>query len=249
MHARWETAKLLWLHIQGLIVVIGLMMSGLGLWRDEGPTDKQPPLLLGEIVGWLPWWAWLIIALVLALILTFEGAHREITRLTRIERSLDCKPLRFLDADYGPEHGTALYITVKVTGRAKTARGRVVSILPTSGQPGIAAIPSPNYPSGLLQWSARYGGGETASFASECELDVLAFENEDDAATVTYLNDAFRRNKLLLDAADAWEIRVEVFAEGGGSCLCNFRIRRGKERVFAPSSPRGTLYEPILEVI
>ena len=164
-------------------------------------------------------------------------------------RKLDCQPAIIIDSDYGPEHGAAAYVVLRIVGEASNARGRLVSIAPTSDVAAISTMPSLQYPPGLLEWSSRYGGGEVATFASECELDVLAFENNDDAGTIVYLTESFRKNALLLDAAEAWKISIEVFAESGGRCNCQFRIRRGKSTVFAASSPRGTLYQPIIDDI
>ena len=240
-----------------LWAVLGLLFASLPQWLQAvwGLFSSQPivPTIASKIGGihmteFNPSWLSFVTVPIGGLFMYLIWKETRKPK-PQTEPKLDCKPSLLLDPDYGSEHGTALYITVKVTGMAKAVRGRLVSILPTSDKTSIARIPSLNFPSGLLQWSARYGGGELASFVSECELDVLAFENEDDAATVAYLNDSFRKNKLLLDTAVAWAITVEVFAEGSQSCFCNFRVRRGKERVFALASPRGTLYEPVLEVI
>lgn len=61
-------------------VVLGIAIAALQWWRDEGPAEFQPPLA-STVLGWLPWWAWLIVALILALVSLFEGAYREIRRL------------------------------------------------------------------------------------------------------------------------------------------------------------------------
>lgn len=180
-----------------------------------------------------------------------EGGVAKIMRknLAEQENRLLCEPTIVIDADYGSDRGVAAYVVLKITGKAKNARGRLVSVQPMSNEDAIRKMPSLNWPPGLLQWSAKYGGGETATFATECELDILAFENEDDAASIVYLNDDFRKNKLLLEASEAWLIAVEVFGEGEERGSCWFRIRRGKETVFAQSSRRGTLYEPIIDKV
>jgi hypothetical protein len=66
----------------GLVAVIGVLLSALGYWRDEGPLNRQPPLL-SHILSWLPWWAWVLMALAVLVLLTFEGAHRQILESTR----------------------------------------------------------------------------------------------------------------------------------------------------------------------
>jgi len=79
---------------------------------------------------------------------------------------------------------------------------------------------------------------------------VLAFENNDQAGIVVYGNDLFRgKYQVLLDAAEAWEVRIEIFAVSGQHLTCCFRIRRGRRTVFADASPRGTLYQPELQEI
>ena len=176
-----------------------------------------------------------------------EGGIAKIMRknLAAQENRLVCEPTIVVDADYAPDHGVAAYVVLRITGAARNARGRLASIQPMSNEDAIRKTPMLNYPAGLLQWSAKYGGSETATFATECELDILAFENEDDAATVVYLNEAFRKNKLLLDAATAWLVAVEVFGEDGERGSCWFRVRRGKGTVFAQASRNGTLYPTI----
>ncbi len=80
---RWQTARTIAHHSQRMVasfVVLSFAIPLLQWWRDEGPTNHQPPLG-ADVFGWLPWWAWLIISLVVALAVVFEAAHREITRL------------------------------------------------------------------------------------------------------------------------------------------------------------------------
>jgi hypothetical protein len=180
--------------------------------------------------------------------------RRVLSRIRKDDGSLECMPGVVIDDDYGPRHEVAAYVNLKVVNRGdalvNNARGRLMSVEPSSDQAVIATIPSLRFPPGLLQWSARYGGGEVASFASECDLDVLAFENNDQIGVLVYANERIRgKHELILDAAESWNIAIEVFAESGHKAICRFRIKRGKERVFAHASPRGTLYEPDLEVV
>lgn len=69
-------------HLENVLVVPLFLLAVLGVWRDEGPTDKQPGLL-SDAASWLPWWGWLLLALSVLLFLTFEGAHREIEVLNQ----------------------------------------------------------------------------------------------------------------------------------------------------------------------
>jgi hypothetical protein len=86
LRRRWVAAKAILGQVRpaGVAgVVLTVALTVLSAWRDEWPADKQPPLL-SDVLGWLPWWAWLLIALALALALLFEGAHREIWRLRKL---------------------------------------------------------------------------------------------------------------------------------------------------------------------
>jgi hypothetical protein len=117
--------------------------------------------------------------------------------------------------------------------------------MPSTNERAILSTPSLQFPPGWLQWSSRYGGGETVNFATECDLDVLAFENDDDCGGFIYANSDLRdKHQLLLSAAKSWEVTVEVSADGGERLTKPFRIRRGHTEVFAQSSPKGTLYKP-----
>jgi hypothetical protein len=83
LRRRWVAAKAILgqvrpVGVAGVVLTVALTV--LSAWRDEWPADKQPPLL-SQVLGWLPWWAWLIIALAFALVLLFEGAYREIWRV------------------------------------------------------------------------------------------------------------------------------------------------------------------------
>lgn len=78
--SRWGTAKRLYARKWGIIVVVGILLAALDFWRDEGPEKLQPPRILADVTSWLPWYGWIIFALALALCLTFEAAHRELTR-------------------------------------------------------------------------------------------------------------------------------------------------------------------------
>lgn len=88
---RWATAKSLYGRKMGLVVVLTALLSVLGYWRDEGPVNLQPPLF-SQVLSWLPWWTWAIMALALLVLLTFEGAHRQIQESKR-ERPSELMPI------------------------------------------------------------------------------------------------------------------------------------------------------------
>ena len=75
MDGRVRLAGRILLQVRGLWLLPSLALSALGLWRDEGPQNLQPPLISG-VVGWLPAWAWAIAALLILWFLTLEGAYR-----------------------------------------------------------------------------------------------------------------------------------------------------------------------------
>ena len=59
-------------------------------------------------------------------------------------------------------------------------------------------------------------GAEVATFKTRATLDVLAFENNDQSALVVCVLPGIRsKRNLLLEAADWWEIEIEVYAESG----------------------------------
>jgi hypothetical protein len=75
--ARWQIARQFSgparLAASAVLGALGI----LGLWRSEGPPDLQPPIL-SAVAGVLPWWAWLVLALLVLLVSVFEGAFRQI---------------------------------------------------------------------------------------------------------------------------------------------------------------------------
>lgn len=85
LQRRWSSARAILgqIRLTGVMsIVLAAALMIMGLWRDEGPIDKQPPLL-SDILGWMPWWIWLVLLLAVSLAVLFEGAHREISRLQR----------------------------------------------------------------------------------------------------------------------------------------------------------------------
>jgi hypothetical protein len=91
-----------------LIGTLGL----LGYWRDEGPADLQPPLI-SSFVGLLPWWAWLIIALAVLMIIVVEGSYRIVAQADpELLETIVSQPEIALEdmgkLDYVPEYLRAL---------------------------------------------------------------------------------------------------------------------------------------------
>ncbi len=76
-HTRAATARAIYIRQRSLWLLPGFALALFDIWRNEAPSRLQPPTVF-DVLTWLPWWAWLIVVLSVALILTFEGAHREI---------------------------------------------------------------------------------------------------------------------------------------------------------------------------
>ena len=68
----------------GIVVATGIVFAMLDFWRNEGPENLQPPKLIADVTAWLPFYGWIILALIFALGLTFEGAHREFTKVIKV---------------------------------------------------------------------------------------------------------------------------------------------------------------------
>jgi|CXWL01.1.fsa_nt_gi hypothetical protein len=64
-----------------VVAVLGVALGALGYYRDEFPNQRQP-VYLGDVLGWLPWYVWVLAALLTILVVGFEAAYREITQLT-----------------------------------------------------------------------------------------------------------------------------------------------------------------------
>lgn len=62
-----------------LAIVLTWFTFGWSTWRDELPARLQPPYVL-DAAGWLPWWAWVQVALGVLIAVLFEASHREISR-------------------------------------------------------------------------------------------------------------------------------------------------------------------------
>lgn len=80
---RFDVLRAILGHVRRIwFVAVGLtpILWAIGQWRDEAPPGKQPPLA-AEVLTWLPWWAWVSIALAITSIALFEGAYREIQHL------------------------------------------------------------------------------------------------------------------------------------------------------------------------
>jgi hypothetical protein len=86
---------------------VSVLVTGLALWRDEFPGKPQPPYL-AEILGWFPWWTWVIAALVVASWALVEGAFQKVEAVQAevdaglqsladiagsVQGHLECKPV------------------------------------------------------------------------------------------------------------------------------------------------------------
>jgi hypothetical protein len=56
-------------------VVVTAFIAIVSVWRDEGPANRQPPLL-SDIFTWLPWWVWLLVMMSVIILIVFEGGYR-----------------------------------------------------------------------------------------------------------------------------------------------------------------------------
>lgn len=65
----------------------------LSVWRDEGPATAQPPKLIADVLDWLPWSAWGILAVSVAIAFVIENTYRLTgglrERITELEAILD----------------------------------------------------------------------------------------------------------------------------------------------------------------
>lgn len=74
-----------------LVPAVTFAYALLGAWRSENPSAWQPPYLaplVATVFDWLPWYAWMILSVGFILVLTFEGAHREL-RPVRVPANRD----------------------------------------------------------------------------------------------------------------------------------------------------------------
>jgi hypothetical protein len=94
--SRWGTAKAIYWRAKGLLAVPTVSIAALEWYRSEGPRHHQPPSFVDAAVAFWPWWAWIIMSLVILVGLTFEGSHRELGTLAPEPRSLRARKQRKL---------------------------------------------------------------------------------------------------------------------------------------------------------
>ena len=69
--------------VAATVGILTVALAALSYYRDEWPESPQPPFL-SDILTFLPWWAWLLVALASTTMLLFEVTYREVTRLKAI---------------------------------------------------------------------------------------------------------------------------------------------------------------------
>ena len=96
MQGRREFLQAIFLQRRGAIALaagaVSAALTGLSIWRDEGPVNHQPPQLLTDVPGLLPWWAWLLIGALCLSLVIFEGGYQIVRgleqRATRLDRQI-----------------------------------------------------------------------------------------------------------------------------------------------------------------
>ena len=123
-----------------------------------------------------------------------------------------------------------------------------MSIEPVDGVTALIYSPGP---AGLLQWSSRFGGGETATITpSGADLDVFAFEESPNAAKIVYLNMALRGDTGFVVLTVGWRVKVQVVSDDGAIGGCEFFVRSGSKddhTEMIRASTQGTMYGPVVE--
>lgn len=74
--SRLTTARAVYAQARALLGVPLLVLTVLGLWREVGPANRQPPLI-SELIEVLPWWGWALLAMAAIVLITFESAHSQ----------------------------------------------------------------------------------------------------------------------------------------------------------------------------
>lgn len=116
VRARWLFAQRVFLRARSWWAVPGLTLAFLGYWRDEGPSDLQPPLV-SSLVGLLPWWGWIIVTLGVLMLVVLEGSYRLVAQtdpsliVTDERREIPLDEMGILD--YVPEHVRAIQAFTK----------------------------------------------------------------------------------------------------------------------------------------
>jgi hypothetical protein len=201
--------------LQGLALLPGLALALLGLWRDEGPQDKQPPLL-SDIAGLLPWWSWLLISLTLALMVTFEWAYRQITP------RLNVLAVARHDSRDGSYLGYAcLEVTNQGKERVRGCRGRLFSVSLESDSHG-PIVRDDMYPT-YLQWSTLDGDGYEAAFDTQAFLDVAQLYGFV-FTLVVFPSSQRDRYEMSAQSQFSYLLDIEITSENAGSVRHSYRL-------------------------
>ena len=221
-------------------IFVGLGAFGLGQGIDNGQAAAFGIL------------AWLL--LFIGFVAPFRVWQRQDNKIT--ELTTPVLAIEPLVRQGSGTNGPTFYVVAVVKNLrklpVKNVRGNLVAVEMTNPDPQLAAF-AENIQPGFLQWSSRYGGGETTTIADEADLDVLAFDGIEGLGIVVYASDMIRSLKeakvYLPDPANG-DLRVlitiEVYPEDQPATRCTFRLCKGGEgRTESARHPMyGTLYAP-----
>lgn len=73
IHAFWKPMATL-----GSVMLLTILSAAAWLADELAPRWERPTLL--EILSWLPWWGWALLALTVALVSLFEGSYQQVRR-------------------------------------------------------------------------------------------------------------------------------------------------------------------------
>ena len=198
----------------------GLALSLLGVWRDEGPRNWQPPLL-SDAVAWLPWWGWLLVSSGVALGVTFEGAYRLAQRL---EPKLTVRPIIRGSSVAGKWLEYAcLQVANEGEERVKACTGYLFSVeMETDSGPYLEDDKHPTY----LQWSSKDGGGKENTFATQATLDVAEISGRVFPLVVV---DDRQRDQYGMVAGYSYLLDIEVASENAGKVRRKYRLKSSQD--------------------
>jgi hypothetical protein len=191
MQERIRTARSLTRHITNLVAIPLVVLTLLGLWRDEGLSGVQPPRSFDALIELLRWEYWAIATLIVALILLFEAAHRQRLALEYDPRFLS----DILDATMDAHRGVNPYLCVILgnSGREEIqdCKAKLESLeffdrFGALGEPeqwlrhdGLRAI--------YLHWAFGQANSDTTSIAigGTATFDLVTHERGDNVFMVT----------------------------------------------------------------
>ena len=215
MLGRVRLLREIFLWLQGLALLPGLALALLGLWRDEGPQDMQPPLL-SDIAGLLPWWSWLLISLTVALMVTFEWAYQQIT-----PRS-DVLAVTRHDSRGGSYLGYAcLEVTNHGKKRVRGCRGRLFSVSLETDSHG-PVVRDDKYAT-YLQWSTLDGDGSETAFDTQAFLDVAELYGFI-FTLVVFPSSQRDRYRMTAQSQFSYLLDIEITSENAGSVRRSYRL-------------------------